>query len=278
MIATAKLINNYIILRNMEMIAKVSKGSIMDQIYLPKNRIGLNIGDHVIIRSIQIKKKVKRPYFYNIEFIEPIKLEIIREIFSAIDDIIDKCNIVITGSFLDKGFNFRDIDIILITEEKIDGNMLEKLIENKIKIENHIIIFDKKNLTEALSIDPIWRIMISKSVSNQRIPPLPRAKLNYRYLDAQMIKSNLLINNFDSLTGKEKYKLTRNLMAIYLFTRNISLSKKRIDGEIERKFDIEIDNLKCNLVDDNFLKKYKTFYYKFEKELIKNAAEQEKTN
>ena len=166
----------------------------------------------------------------------------------------------------------------MVTEEKINENKLEKIIENKIKIENHIIIFNKKTLIEALSIDPIWRIMISKSVSNKRILPLPKAKLNYRYLDAQMIKSNLLIDNFDSLTGKEKYKFTRNLMAIYLFTRNILLSKKRIDVEIERKFNIEVNNLKYNLVDNKFLKKYKDFYFKFEKEIIKNAAEQEKAN
>ena len=258
--------------------AKISKGTIMDQIYIPKNRIGFSIGDHVIIKSLEVQKNFERPYFYNIEFIEPVKLEIIKEVFSAIVNIMDNCNIIITGSFLDKGFNFNDIDIILIIENKINENKLEKIIENKIKIENHIVIFNKKTFIEALSIDPIWRVMISKSISNQRIPPLPKVKLDYRYLDAQMIKSNLLIENFDSLTGKEKYKLTRNLMAIYLFTRNINLSKKRIDREIGKKFDIEADNLKYNLVDNKFLKKYKDFYFKFEKEIIKNAAEQEKTN
>jgi len=41
----------------MVIISKISKGSKMDQIYLPKNRSNLNIGDYVIISPLNQEKK-----------------------------------------------------------------------------------------------------------------------------------------------------------------------------------------------------------------------------
>ena len=49
----------------MEIISKISKGTKMDQIYIPKNRPGLDIGTYVKIIPIE-EKIIKRPYFYNI--------------------------------------------------------------------------------------------------------------------------------------------------------------------------------------------------------------------
>ncbi|MBU2639797.1 MAG: hypothetical protein KKG75_03800 [Nanoarchaeota archaeon] len=261
----------------MEIISKISKGTKMDQIYIPKNRQGLEPGTYVKIIPIE-EKTIERSYFYNIKELEPIKLEIVNKIFSIIKNLTKYNNIIIAGSLLDKGFNFKDIDVLLINEEKINEKNVEKILESRLKIPIHLIHMTQKELKKALMIDPIWRIMLNKSISYKRIPPLPKTNLNYKYLDAQMIKSNLLIENSECLTGNEKYKLTRNLIAIYLFVKQKHLSKENIEREIEEKFNIESEELKNNIIDEKFIKKYKKFYKKFEKEIIKNAAKQEKAN
>ena len=103
----------------MELIGRISKGSKMDQVYIPKNRSGMNTGEYVLImplrKSIEGRKKSPfKPYFYNLKSVEPIKLHIIEEIFSMIEKEANAENIIITGSFLEPGFKFNDIDILII--------------------------------------------------------------------------------------------------------------------------------------------------------------------
>jgi hypothetical protein len=123
----------------MELIAKISKGTKMDQIYLPKNRQGFNIGNYVIIKPVineKVNIKRQRPYFYDIKLIEPIKLKIIGEIFSIIEEEIENYeNIIITGSFVESGFKFNDIDILLITQspKSENKNNIKNNIESNIK-------------------------------------------------------------------------------------------------------------------------------------------------
>ena len=262
----------------MEIIAKISKGSNMDQVYLPKNRIGFDIGNYVLIKPFEekIAKTEQNPYFYGIKSISPIKLEIIQKIIWTIDKSVENYeNAIITGSFLDEGFYFNDIDVIIVTDEKENIKEIENNILKKLKIKTHIIFFNKNLFMEALKIDPKWRLMLNRCISKKRFPPLPTRKLNCKYLDAQLIKSKILMENFDYLTGKEKYKLARNLIAIYLFIENKTLSEENIEREIRKKLSIEVGDLKNNLINKNFFKKYKNFYLKLEKETIKNATKQE---
>ena len=168
------------------MISKISKGSRMDQIYIPKNRTGFYIGSHVIIKPLEIKKTPEKFYSYNAESIEPAKIMLIEDIFRVIDSIISYENIIITGSFLDSGFNFRDIDILLISGEKINKNKIEKSIKNYVKIDNHIILFNKKTFFEALKIDPLWRLMLSRCISKYRLTPIPKRRINYKILDLHL--------------------------------------------------------------------------------------------
>ena len=252
----------------------------MDQIYIQKNRIGFGIGEYVIIKPFERESisKDKKIYFYGVKYVHQIKLKIINELMSIIDNRIkDYENIIITGSFLEEGFNFKDIDIILVTENKIKKET-EQIIKPKLDIDIHSILFDKESFQKALEIDPLWRLMISKCVSKKRLAPMPEKKLEYKYLDAQLIKSKILIENFDYLTGKEKYKLARNLMTIYLFIKNKKLSNESVEREIRKKFNIEIEDLKNNILDKNFLKEYKNFYIKLENEIIKNASKKEQIN
>lgn len=261
----------------MEIIGRVSKGSKMDQVYLPKNRIGFDIGNYVIIKPLKEKSSDKHEnlYFYGVKFVNPLKLKIIKEIMNVLNENIgDYENIIVAGSFLDKEFNFKDIDIILVDDGERNIKKIEDSIIEKLKINVHLISFNKNLFIEALKIDPIWRLMLNRCISKNRLPPLPARKLNYKYLDAQLIKSKILIENFDYLIGEEKYKLIRNLIAIYSFIKNMKLSRKNIEKEIKEKFGIEIEDLKNNLINKDFLKKYKNFYLKLEKEIIKNATKQ----
>ena len=43
-------------------------------------------------------------------------------------------NMIITGSFLEKGFKFNDIDVIIVSEEKIDADYIEKILKSTMAV------------------------------------------------------------------------------------------------------------------------------------------------
>jgi len=258
-----------------ELISRVSKGSKMDQIYIPKNRPGLNIGSFVLIKQIQESKneKLKKEefYFYNVRYLEPIKVEIIKRLSTTIEKNLENCeNIIITGSFLEKGFHFNDVDILIITEKKFNEKYIENIIEQKLGIKTHVIPINNNSLIEGLSTDPIYHLMLSKCVAKRRFIYRKQYKLNYKILDLHLLKSKILIDNFWFLNGNEKYNLTRNMIAIMLFLEKKTLTKESLDKEIIKIFKLsDINDLKNNILDKiNFLKKYKEIYENISKKIL----------
>jgi len=259
----------------MELISKISKGSKMDQIYIPKNRTNLPTGSYVIIKQITTQTISNKPYFYNIPHIEPIKLQIIEQIIKAINKTTENENIIITGSFLDKGFNFNDIDILLITKEKpnIQTKALKQNIENLLGIKSHILQLTSKELIQGLSTDPLYQMMLSKYISKKRFIYNVNQKINPKILDLHLLKSKTLIDNFDILNGNEKYYLTRNLIAISQFLKNKKITKESIDKKIKTLFNITTKEIKQNLLEKNtFLKKYKNLHNQTFNKIMKNIA------
>lgn len=255
----------------------------MDQIYIPKRRIGFDVGSYVTIVPLQktIEMGIEKPFFYNINFLEPIKIKIINEIFENIDKIIYKYdNIIITGSFLERGFNFNDIDILLITEDKINKIYLEKLLEGRIGIKVHVILMNNRTLIKGLSSDPLYQTMLSRCVARKRFVYRIKPKINYKILDLHLLKSKLLVENFDFLSGNEKYEMVRNAVSIALFIDNKEVSKDKVDETINKLFGKYMARkIKDNIVTDkkDFLDKYKKFYTGlFSKILdrIKNGSKQ----
>lgn len=265
----------------MEMISKISKGSKMDQIYIPKNRIGLNVGEYVIITLVNKEKEIKKIeklYFYGIKKIEPVKLKIIEEVFSIIRKINPE-NIIITGSFLEEGFKFNDIDILVISEKEYS---LSKEIKNKTGIETHIIFISNKSLFEGLKKDPMYQMMLSKCISKKRLFYKVKNEPNYRILDLHLLKSKVLFDNYDELNGEEKYYLTRNIICILLFIQNKKISKDSIEKEIKNIFGIKTSDINDNKLKRDFIKKYKEIYNStfnlILKGLGKNENEQKQAN
>ena len=266
----------------MEIIAKISKGTKMDQIYIPKMREGLEIGSYVIIKKIEQKEdhsEINKPFFYGLKSIEQIKLDIINKIFLLINKYIKNCdNIIITGSFLDLDFKFNDLDILLITNNRINKKLLNKNIKSKIGIKSHIIALSKKELQIGLSTDPLYILMLSKCVSMKRLIYKSKRKIDYKLLDLHLLKSEPLIHSFDITNGNEKYYLTRNLIAINLFIEDKKITKELIDKEIKSVFDLEsIEKIKNNLLDKKkFLSTYQEKYKETQNKIFSLAKNDSK--
>jgi len=227
----------------MELIGKVSKGSRMDQIYIPKNRSGFGIGNYVVIKPVEDENEIKtyanKFYFYSVRGIEPIKIKIISEVMQIICNFFNKYeNIFIIGSFLDKGFSFNDMDILIITEEKISSDLINKDIERKLGIKTHIILMSNKEFIQGLGTDPLYQMALSKCISKNRfLYNIPHI-INYKLLDLHLLKSKTLIDNFDILSGNEKYNLVRNAIAISLYLNSKKISREAVDNEIKKRFGI----------------------------------------
>ncbi|MBU2523554.1 MAG: hypothetical protein KKE23_04695 [Nanoarchaeota archaeon] len=248
----------------MEIIGRISKGSKMDQIYLSKNNPGFHAGNYVTIRPLihEDIEKTEKPILYQIINLPPIKIQIIHDIFSIINKKAhDFENIIITGSFLDQGFNFNDIDLLLISEQKENITRLKQDLEERFGIKMHILQLSNKELKKGMESDPLYENMLSKCVSKKRIPFNIKRILNYPLLDMHLLKSKPLIDNFDFFSGEEKYYLTTNMVAILLFIENKKISNELINEKIKKIFGMDADKLKKNLLaKSDFLKKYKKLY------------------
>jgi len=258
----------------MEIISKVSRGTKMDQIYLPKNRFGLNPGSYVLVREVSRIKQDKL-FYYNIKKIEKIKIIIIKEIFKLLNNY-NFGNIIICGSFLDQGFNFNDIDIILINESEIKLEPIKNELKENLGINLHLILIDNKSLLRGVSTDPLFQTMLSSYISKKRFIHNVKPEIKYKLLDLHLLNSELLVENFDFLNGQERLSQLRNLIAINLFiTKKQIITRDQVYRRIKDIFGNNIlEDLKTSKINKKeFAKKYKLIYNKTFKlilESIKN--------
>ncbi len=238
-----------------QLIARISKGTKMDQIYLPKHRQqGLEAGTYVAIEPI-LKQKTMTPFYYKVKEIEPIKVQMIKEIFNQVE----AENVIIAGSFLEKGFNFNDIDIVIIDGQ---GEGIKDFILDNFGLEAHIISIDYSSLRKGLDTDPLFQMLLSRFVSKERTIFKIDRKINYKLLDLSLLNSELLVINFEFLSGEQKYKYVRNLFAIKMFLEGKEMTKEKLETEINNYFGKEttkeiIDN---TIQRKPFLEKYKKIY------------------
>lgn len=260
----------------MEIISRISKGSLMDQAYIPKNRHGFPVGSYVVIKPLETENPIestKKPYFYNVKTLEPIKLSIISEIFKIMDKFLGNYdNIIITGSFLESGFSFNDIDILIIKKEIANADKISDILKESIGINAHLVFLDTNALLKGLSMDPLYQMMLSKCISKKRFLYKIKRNMDYKILDIHLLKSKGLISNFDELNGSDKYYLTRNMVAIMLYLKSRRINKERIDSTIKKIFQLkDINEIKQNMLNKgSYLKIYKSLYIK----IFNNLMEQ----
>lgn len=267
------------------LVSKISRGTVMDQIYIPKERVpGLEVGTAVLVEPVAemaVSKQKLKPYYYNVSGLEPVKVMIIEEIFRYLES---SDNVIIAGSFLEPGFHFEDIDVIVVTAKfrGVDARSISRHFLAALGIKVQIVAISFKVLLKGISTDPLFEMLVSRFVSKKRVIFRTKREMHFKLLDLHLLKSKMLSDNFEFLSGREKYKLTRNMIAVSLFLTGKKLSTAAVNGEIERQFGKDsIELIKENKAGRDFLIKYKSLYNcLFEKIMagIKNDPKQKQAS
>src|SRR3989338_6612550 len=154
----------------LQLISKVSKGTKMDQIYLTKNRAGMQPGSYVIVQEVPTLQPSVHPVLYGVSRIEPIKMRVIQEIFTLLEKMMPPHTCIIGGSFLNKGFNFEDIDMFIIAENILSAKYLGSTMHDKFGIAMHIVPLTPQEYEAARKAEPLLNLALSKCVSSKRLP------------------------------------------------------------------------------------------------------------
>jgi len=259
-----------------ELVKKISKGTRFNQIYLQKSEgLGFESGKTVIIRALADAIAKELPIFeYNVK-LNSLKKEIVKTIFKIIDNNGSYDNIIITGSFLDEGFNFEDIDIIIINP-KIDKSALKDSIRQSIGIAPHLILIDSESFNKGIRRDPLFRLMVDRYVSIKRAIFHKDKKANYKLLDIYLIKNRNLVDGYDLLSIKQRKKLLRDFISIKLFVDDKEVTIKNIKNEIERIFGNEVIEKLFYYGDgeakQEFIANLKKEFNKLEKRILENVS------
>jgi hypothetical protein len=173
----------------------------------------------------------------------------VKDILSIIDkSTIDYENIMITGSLLDTGFNFNDVDVIVVNDDALNVKSIQDVIRGKLGIKSHIISLDSRILMKVLSTDQLYQMMLSRCIEKKRFIYKIKRDINYKILNLHLLKSKTLIEGFDLLDGNEKCYLIRNMIAILLCLQNKKIGKEKVDKEIMNSFNLkDVKEVKQNI-------------------------------
>lgn len=256
----------------------VSKGSRFNQIYVPKNMEGLiEVGDEVEVTLI--KKHVELHYSKGLRKLSHFKENLIKDIFSFVNDIANVGYVFIVGSFLAEKINYNDIDVVLIAsklDNKFEETIYNKVIE-RINLRFHILAIEEVRFWHLLEICPLTRAMFTNYVCNKPV------KINdKKSVDKDHIKF-LLMMPYDLLeikiSSRAFYDSLRRLITIERFLKNKSLDMFSINEELEILINAPLrDKIKCNEnIEENsikFLRKLIRAKLELIEELIKDGQKE----
>ena len=262
-----------------KLIKRISKGARFNQIYLQKNEgLGFEPGKSVVISPLEdIIVKEPATFEYNVK-LESLKREIVKLVFKIVDRYGYYDNIIITGSFLGEGFNFEDIDIIIINPVNMEKDKLKDSIEQNIGISPHLILIDSESLNKGIKRDPLFRLMVDRYVSIKRAIFRKDSEINYKLLDIYLLKNKNLIEGYDLFSIKQRKKLLRDFISIKLFSKNKEVTIENVEKETNRLFGKDIiESLFYygnNEEKHEFIAKLKKEFNKLENHILKNVPKQ----
>ncbi len=209
---------------------KISKGSRFNQIYIPKEvEEDFEVGDLVEVKLL--KKKTKIYYSKNLPKLSDFKENIVKKIFSTLEQFNEIKQIFVIGSFLTQKINYNDIDIILITNKKELEEVAYDKLTDKINLKFHIISISEDNFSLLQETCPLTNNMIYYYLSNKNFNPPNKRKIDKNHIKFLiMLPEDLLEIKTNSHVF---YDSIRRLITIRKFLKNEDLDPIKINKELE---------------------------------------------
>lgn len=204
---------------------RVSKGSRFNQIYIPKEMEKIfEVGDAVKVELIRKKIKI---FAENVR-LNDFKEKLIREIFSFLSRFNIK-QIFFIGSFLSQKIDYRDIDIFIISDEKIEAEIYEKLSE-KFSLKFHLITIPEPKFKILSEICPLTRSMLYSYASNKEYK-LPKQRIDKNHINFLLMMPEDLLKIQAGI--RIFYDNIRRLITIERFLDNKELNSEKINSELK---------------------------------------------
>ncbi len=203
---------------------KVSRGSRFNQIYIPKSMESVfEVGDTVKVELIEKKTRI---FSENVKLSE-FKEKLIQEAFSFLSKF-NISQIFFIGSFLSQKTDYRDIDLLIVSEEN-ENKIYEKLID-KFNLKFHLIVIPEEKFKILSEICPLTRSMLNSYASNKKFE-LPKQRIDKSHIKfLLMMPEDLLKINAGS---RAFYDNIRRLITIRRFLDNKELDAKSINSELK---------------------------------------------
>lgn len=191
----------------------------------------IEVGDEVEVRLV--KKHVGLYYSKGLKKLSRFKENLIKGIFSHLNEDFDINYIFIVGSFLTEKIGYNDIDVILITKNK--SNNFEETVYNKLidefNLKFHILAIEEKRFWHLLKICPLTRAMFNQFICSKPIK-IPDEK----FFDKKHIKF-LLMMPYDlleiKLNSRSFFDSIRRLVTIEKFLKNKDLNINDVNKELQ---------------------------------------------
>ncbi len=216
---------------------KVSKGSKFNQIYIPKEaEKDFEIGDLVEVKLLE--KKIQLYYSNNLKHFSEFKENIIKGIFSILNQFGGIEQIYIFGSFLTKTIDYNDIDVLLVTKDENLKELSFNKLTKKINLKFHIISVNKNKLDYLIKICPLVRGIFHYCVSNKRIIKLPKREIEKNHIMFLLMMPEDILTT--TLNSRYFYDSLRRLITIEKFLKEKEQDLRLINKQMEKYLDKDL--------------------------------------
>ncbi|MBI3051526.1 hypothetical protein HYY74_03645 [Candidatus Woesearchaeota archaeon] len=218
----------------------VSRGTRFSQIYIPKSMHGLiEPGDEVEVRLV--RKGARLHYSKGLQKLSEFKEELIRGVFSFLEESAHPVSIFVVGSFLREKTGYNDIDLVLLFgEKKPSEELVNARLSEKFNLKFHLLFIDSGHFGRLLKMCPLTRAMFAGFVSSHK-SDIPRET----YVDRKHIRF-LLMMPYDLLEirlgSRAYFDSLRRLVTIERFLKKKPIEASEISREIEGLMNMHLYN------------------------------------